>query len=442
MNLKNKSLVGLNSRKELSTNMAISLFCKPVSMLVGYLYVPVVLNYLGIEKYGIWSTILTILSWISYFDIGIGNGLRNKLTESISKRNGFEKKLISSAYAVISVIMSVVALLFSIVAFFTNWNKVFGVEKINEDLKSIIIVSIIFVSINFILSICKNVLYALQKAAYVSVMELLVQLINLFTVLIVKNYAESNLFLMAIIYGSSMLFVNLLANIILYTKDKFLCPNIKEIDLKTGGDLTNIGLQFFVIQICALVLFTTDSLLISYLYGATNVTPYSTVNKLFNVIIGIFSALLVPVWSAITKAKVEKNYKDLKGIIKKMYIIIIPFIAMTVILMILFRRISDLWLGQNLDYTSSLIFFGGIYCILSLWTNMHGNIANGFGILKKQMLVAVVQATINIPISLLAAKVLELKSAGILLGTDISLVISAVFLPIFINEELRRGIKK
>ena len=79
------------------SNMIASGVCKPLSMIISYIYVPIALDYLGVEKYGIWSTILTILSWISYLDIGIGNGLRNRLTESINKKDGQEKKLISSA---------------------------------------------------------------------------------------------------------------------------------------------------------------------------------------------------------------------------------------------------------------------------------------------------------------------------------------------------------
>ena len=36
----------------LKKNMAVSGICKPVSMIIGYIYVPVALNYLGVEKYG------------------------------------------------------------------------------------------------------------------------------------------------------------------------------------------------------------------------------------------------------------------------------------------------------------------------------------------------------------------------------------------------------
>ena len=57
---------------------------KPVSMVLNLIYTPLVLGYLGDIKYGIWAIILNIISWINYFDVGIGNGLRNKLSEKIS----------------------------------------------------------------------------------------------------------------------------------------------------------------------------------------------------------------------------------------------------------------------------------------------------------------------------------------------------------------------
>lgn len=420
------------SKSGIASNILISGICKPISMVIGYIYVPVALNYLGIEKYGIWSTILTILSWISYFDIGIGNGLRNKLTESLSRKDEESRRLVSSAYAFIAVIMFGVAIFFAVAASFLDWNHFFGVKDTTENLASVVSISVAFVAVNFILSICKNVLYALQRAANVSLMELAVQVINLGAIFLVQHFFDSNLLVMTITYGSSMIFVNLLASVVIYVKNENIRPGIRYINLHAGKHLANLGMQFFVIQICALILFTTDSVMISYLYGASNVTPYSTVNKLFTAVIGIFTALLTPIWSAVTKAKVEGRFNELKKIMKNLYAVMIPFVIGIIILMINFRIISKIWLGRNLNYTTELILFGGVYCCLNIWTNTHGTIANGLGILKEQVIMAIVQATINIPLSVFFAEHRNMGSAGILLGTNISLLISCIYLPICI----------
>ena len=426
----------------IAKHMAISTICKPISMIISYIYVPIVLNYLGVEKYGVWATILTILSWIGYFDIGIGNGLRNKLTESLSKKDGQSRKLVSSSYAFISVIMIVAAIIFSVVASFTNWNRVFGVSDIHENLAAIVIISVCFIALNFILSICKNVLYALQKAADVSIMELVTQMLNMVGILIAMQFVKSNLFVMALVYGLSMVTVNLMASLIIYRKNSDVRPDIKEVDVKVGKSVSSLGMQFFVIQICALVLFTTDSLIISYLYGAADVTPYNTVNKLFNVIIGVFSALIAPVWSNVTKLKAERNYDGIKRLIRKLQLIMIPFAAGTVLLVLVFRPLTSLWLGQDLAYTNALIVFGAMYCLLTILCNTYAAVSNGMGIMKISMFFACIQATVNIPLSLFMARTLGLQSAGVLGGTCGAMMIAALASPIIINLKLKYLIKK
>lgn len=419
----------------LASNMAISGICKPVSMLLGYIYVPIVLNWLGEEKYGIWATLLAIVSWISYFDIGIGNGLRNKLTKALSV--GDEKqgqRLISSAYAFIAALMTAAAVIFCIAASFADWNRIFGVRDIAEDLKALVCVTVIFVAVNFVLSICKNVLYALQKASDVSLMELVTQGLNLLGIIAAKSLAPADLFLIALIYGLSMTVTNIIFSMVLYIRNKQLRPRFSEVELNEGKELTDLGLQFFIIQICALVLFTTDNLIISLLYGAADVTPYSASIKLFTAISSVYSAFLAPIWSAATKAKTEGNRSGLKKIIKTLNFLMLPFFAAAVLLTIIFRPVAFIWLGRELNFSDGLILLGGLYCILTIWCNTYSYIANGLELMKMSMVTAVIQASVNIPLSLLFAGTFGMEAAGVLCGTVCAMSISAVVQPIYVYK--------
>lgn len=411
-------------------------------MILSYMYVPMMLKYLGTEKYGIWATILTLLSWISQFDIGIGNGLRNKLAESLSRKDERSRTLVSSAYAFIIVLMIGITLVFSVIAYNLNWERIFGVTDVSENLSSIVVLSIIFVTINFVLSICKNVLYALQRAAYVSIIELITQIITIVGLFFAMNYGKNgSLFTMSMVYGSSMLIVNIVASILLYSKNKKVRPSIRKVEFSCGKELTKIGMQFFVIQICALILFTTDSLIISYLYGASDVTPYSTVNKIFNVILIIYTAVLTPIWSAVSKAKALNDWKRVNNLLMRLYVIIIPFIFGCVALVIIFKPLSAWWLKQELNYENGLIIFGALYCILSMWCNMHSTFTNGLGILKIPQIVALIQATINIPLSLFLAKIVGMNVTGVLAGTVLTMFIPSIVLPIITNNRIKREIK-
>ena len=81
----------------------ISALLKPVGMVLSLIYTPMLLHYLGSEKYGLWATILSVISWINYFDVGIGNGLRNTVTANIEAGEYAEaKKNVSTAYVILS----------------------------------------------------------------------------------------------------------------------------------------------------------------------------------------------------------------------------------------------------------------------------------------------------------------------------------------------------
>ena len=430
-------------KSNMKKSMVMTGLLKPIAMIISYIYVRFVLGYLGIEKYGVWSTILTILSWIGIFDIGIGNGLRNKVAVLLSSGRKDEcSKIISSSYAIITIIMGVASIFIIIITQFCNWNYIFGVKEINENLTQIVSLCILFIVVGLIMSICKSIYFAMQKAFIVSLIEVLIQSINLIGIIILKVFTNDNILFLALLYGLSTIIINFIFTIILFKKYKYLSFNFSKIDIKEGSMIAKLGAKFFVLQICALVLFSTDSIIISIMYGATNVTPYSNVNKLFTAIISVYVAFISPLWSGITEANAKKEYLKIVKTIKMINLFMIPFFILSIIVAIIFRWISFIWLGIEIDYSTYLIIFGCIYSILSIWCNTYASIVNGLEWMKVAMIVAILQAIINIPLSLLFAKVVNLGPSGVLLGTVLVMVIPAIVFPIKIIPWAHNNLKQ
>ena len=86
-------------------NVLYMLLIKGCSIFLGMFTVPLTLGYVNNETYGLWLTISSMISWMSYFDIGINNGLKNNLAAAFAK-NDFElgKRLVSTTYAVLILI--------------------------------------------------------------------------------------------------------------------------------------------------------------------------------------------------------------------------------------------------------------------------------------------------------------------------------------------------
>lgn len=100
-------------------NVILSFLFKGFSISIYFIMVPITLDYLDANKYGIWLTINSIIAWVGFFDIGIGNGLRNKLSEALANDDlELSKTYISTTYFILFIIITSVSVVFFTVDFF------------------------------------------------------------------------------------------------------------------------------------------------------------------------------------------------------------------------------------------------------------------------------------------------------------------------------------
>lgn len=91
------NLIGKDERsRKASKNIIALVGIKGLDTLIYFVLVPLTLGYLNAYEYGIWLTLSSILSWINSFDIGLGNGLRNKLAESLAVKDLDKAKAMSA----------------------------------------------------------------------------------------------------------------------------------------------------------------------------------------------------------------------------------------------------------------------------------------------------------------------------------------------------------
>jgi O-antigen/teichoic acid export membrane protein len=66
-------------------NILASFLVKGFNIAVGFLLVPLTIDYIDKSLYGIWLTLSSIVTWFRFFDVGLGNGLKNKFAEALAK---------------------------------------------------------------------------------------------------------------------------------------------------------------------------------------------------------------------------------------------------------------------------------------------------------------------------------------------------------------------
>ena len=86
-------------------NIAISFVLKGVSIVIGFVFLPLTINYINPTNYGIWLTLSSIISWFAFFDVGLGNGLKNKLSESIAHGDLTKSRIyVSTTYGLLTML--------------------------------------------------------------------------------------------------------------------------------------------------------------------------------------------------------------------------------------------------------------------------------------------------------------------------------------------------
>lgn len=420
----------------LKKSMLLSTLCKPVGMLLSFFYTPLLLNYLGEEAYGIWSTILSVVNWINYFDVGIGLGLRNVLAKSIATDDEDKsQKAVSTGYVALSVISMALYLLVLLLVEIFDVNKIFNTDL---SIKPALLVSFFCICINFVLGLSKIVLYATQQAEKVGFMTVVTQSLNIVGIGALSLLGRGSLLAVAIVIGLSGIIVNVIFTGKIWVNFKYLMPRVKQCRTEELKDICNVGVKLFFIQIAALILYSTDNMIITQLYGPSAVTPYHTVYTVFGLVNGLFGAMISPLWSKYTVAMEQKDYQWIrKSIIdlEKM----LPFIgAVLIIGVCFFEPFSRIWLHKTLPYEWGLISCMALYYFLTVWGSIYANVLNGINKVNLQLILATISAILNVPLSIFLGRNCGLGVTGVCLGTVFCMLFTNILLTISTHRFLNK----
>ena len=250
--LKNTS----KNNKGILGNIIGALLIKGGSLVLGLFTMPAYMEYFSDANIlGVWFTILSVISWIMTFDLGIGNGLRNKLpTALINDNKLIVKQYISSAYLSVFFLGMIIALIFYIIDPFIDWNTILNIDGkiVPQDVLSLSIrIVIMGILVRFILGMINSILYAIQKAAVNNLISLVSSFLIFSYVKLAPDLGEErNLLALSIVHVLSTNLPLLIISIVVFlSRLKYAKPNIKYFSIKKAKDILNIGFILLWLQI-------------------------------------------------------------------------------------------------------------------------------------------------------------------------------------------------
>ena len=433
-NIKELLRIGTGSRTEKAKKNIVVLFIIHFfNFLALMAIVPVTIKYLGENQYGVWLTLSSVFMWLGNLDFGIGNGLRNKLAESFAKED-FQsaRKYLSTAYAVFAIGILSSLLIYLVIHPFINW--VFILNAGNFEVKSlnnfVLIVFVLF-AFQFLLRLLTSLINADQKPALNGFITLCINVLTLAVVIMLYFLSKSSLYLYGFVISLLPFVVLLIASYVLFKgRYKNIAPAFKYIDFKSSRSLVSLGMQFFIIQIAALIVFATDNLIITHLYDPSQVTVYNIAHKYFFFITLVFNVFLSPFWSAFTDAFVKKDFEWIKQVVKRLVQVWSLLSLGTIIMILMSDFVYKIWIGGEITIPFSLSVAMGIFMIISNWNNIFAFFLNGVGKIRLQFYYSIFAAVINIPLSIFLAKEMKMGITGVITATIICIGFASIWAPV------------
>lgn len=404
-------------------NILASLIIRGLSISISLIMVPLTINYVNPSRYGIWLTISSIVAWFSFFDIGLTQGLRNKFANAKAKgEDELARILVSTTYAILAIIFSIVWLIFIITNHFINWAKVLNVsENLKFDISTLVVIVFTYFCLQFVLKVITTLLIADQQPAKSSLIDLTGQIISLTFIFILVKTTEGSLINLGIGLCLSPLLVLAFANIVFFRGTfKKYSPKFSSIKFSYAKGLFNLGIIFFVIQVAAIIQFQSANIIIARNFGTLEVTSYNIVYKYFGILNMVFLIFLTPFWSASTEAFQNNDIQWIKNGIKKYNQLNIIMIFVGCIMLFSSSTIYRLWLGEgkvNIDF--SLSFFGFLFFNTSLFGGKYVSFLNGISALRIQFIACIISPFLYIGLTFFFISYLKMGTYALFIAAII-----------------------
>ena len=389
-------------------NIIASFFIKGISIAISLVLVPLTINYINPSRYGIWLTLSSIVGWFSFFDIGLSQGLRNKFAEARAKGNDELAQIyVSTTYAILAIIFSIVWIIFIIVNHFLNWAHILNIsENMQSEVSILAVIIFTYFCLQFILGIITTLILADQQSAKSSFISVLGQIFSLLFIFVLVKTTHGSLIKLGIALCLSPILVLIAANFYFFRGVfKKYSPSFLKIKFSYAKRLFNLGIIFFIIQVAAIIQYQSANIIIAQNFSTADVTSYNIVYKYFGVLNMVFMIFLTPFLSASTEAYSKNDFQWIKNGIKKYNQLNIALFIIGCLMLFFSDTMYKLWLGKGkVTIGFSLSVWGFLFCSIGMFGSKYVNLLNGINALRLQFWSSLISPVIYVGIALILIK--------------------------------------
>lgn len=384
---KNKTFPKTGTAKRTALGSFWNFFSIFIRALEQIIFVPLFLWAWGKALYGEWMTLFSMMGYLSISNLGMGEYILNKMTQTYSKGNYKDyAKIFKSAfgiYLLISIILIILLAFFSFFTPFLDWFNIDSANAFSARLSLLILGSYIIL----------GTISGLINGLYVTVGKFVKSKIlnNLRDFLLIVFVA------IVVFSGGKFISVSLVYLLLLLIFTLFIyfdnVKNHSEIDLKNtkidwklGKSFILPGLIFMLIPLSNMIYLQGSVLVISSILGSVAVAIFTVHRTLANLIQRFTNVIDPAIKPELTAGEVRGDYPKIQ-LIHKFFNKLILFISISLSSILLFvgKDLMNLWTNGEIAFDKNLwIVFIVLVPVLAFWsfnssfqeaTNKYGKLA-------------------------------------------------------------------
>lgn len=387
---------------------------------------PLLLSYLGQDRFGVWVLYWSILQYCLLLDMGVGSSLVKYISEFEAKGDvrSINRVLASTITVYLVVGASMVLLLWPLVAWLSSF------FSIPQDLRQEAIVTfqaglVAFFLMNLV-SIFDGLLKGLQRMDLVNVTLIAVSIPNLLGSYLVLRLGWGLLGLVVVV-----VIVYTLQLVLFVLQARRACPGLgwhrRDVRFETLRLLFGYGARLQISRLANLVSYQTDKILLGLFVPLRYVTFYDLGSKVLYVLHELPDVMLRALLPAASELSGNEDHTRLWTIYERgtKYLLLfsIPGLLGT---WLTAHLVLQAWLGHVSSdvYLAVMLLSTGNWAVVSM--GMVTTVGAGIGWVGPLMRTSLIQGGLNLMLSL--ALIIPFGYVGVLVGTTVALILSNGYL--------------
>lgn len=341
-----------------------------LSIATGLISVPLTVSYLGQERYGIWLTINSLLTWLAISNLGFGgNALINSLAEANGKDDReLARELVATAFWSLVGIAAMLVAVFALAFPGIPWAAVFNAPSSvpTQELHLAVVISLACFVLMFPISIVDAVYQSYQKGYIGNIWAMVGSVLSLAALVGVTRIQGGLPLLVLALSGVRILVTLANAGYLFSFQYPWLIPAPKAVTRRSLRRLISLGFKYLIAQLAGIGMFQSQPMIITQILGPAQVGIFNVAQRLLTLPLNVVQMFTFPLMPAYGEARARNDWPWIRRTLRRSLIAsAIVTLCLATPLFFFVKPIVRAWVGPEMIPEDALILNLSLYVLIA-----------------------------------------------------------------------------